>query len=128
MPTAAAHHQAVPVANTSIVSARTPTVMRSPPSIHHAASTPSAASATVIASWSVDSPKTATNGSRTRAGRGGNGSSTRPVNSNAASYSGYTSWRYSLPGVVAVPATGYGIQARPWRNASACQTKWLYWL
>ena len=88
MPTAAAHHQAVPVANTSVVRARTPRVMRSPPSIHHAASTPTAASAIVIASWSVASPKAATNGSSTRAGSGGNGSRTRPVYSNASSYSG----------------------------------------
>ena len=76
LPTAAAHHQTVPVANRIVVSARTASRIRRPPSIQHATPTPIAARAAAIASWSTVSPTAATNGSRTSAGRGGNGSRT----------------------------------------------------
>ncbi len=88
LPTAAAHHQTVPVANRIVVRTRTDSRIRRPPSIHHATPTPIAARATAIASWSVVSPKSATNGSRTSAGSGGNGRSTWPVGWPFASNSG----------------------------------------
>ena len=88
LPTAAAHHQTVPVANRIVVSARTASRIRRPPSIHQATPTPIAARATAIASWSVVSPNRATNGSRTSAGSGGNGSRTWPVGCPLASNSG----------------------------------------
>ena len=81
LPTAAAHHQTVPVAKISVVTARTASVIRSPPSIHQVARTPTAAIPIAIDSWSIDRPQAATNGSSTRAGSGGNGRRTRPVNS-----------------------------------------------
>ena len=79
LPTDVAHHQTVPVAKITTVMARTVSRSRSPPSIHQASPTPSAPSPTAIASWSVASPQTATNGIRTIAGSGGNGSRARPI-------------------------------------------------
>ena len=70
LPTAAAHHHTVPVANRTVASARTASRIRRPPSIHHATPTPIAARATAIASWSTRSPIAATNGSSTSAGQG----------------------------------------------------------
>ena len=43
LPTAAAHHHTVPVANRTVASARTASRIRRPPSIHHATPTPIAA-------------------------------------------------------------------------------------
>ena len=56
LPTAAAHHHTVPVANRTVASARTASRIRRPPSIHHATPTPIAARATAIASWSTRQP------------------------------------------------------------------------
>ena len=88
LPTAAAHHHTVPVANRTVASARTASRIRRPPSIHHATPTPIAARATAIASWSTRNPIAATNGRSTSAGRGGNGSSTCPVGCPLESNSG----------------------------------------
>ena len=88
LPTAAAHHQTVPVANTMVAAARTDERRPRLPSIHHASATPRAARPIATDSWSVASPNTSTNGTRTTAGSGGNGSSARPSGLPAASRSG----------------------------------------
>ena len=88
LPTAAAHHQTVPVANRIVVKLRTASRIRRPPSIHQAKPTPIAAKTAAIASWSTVSPIAATNGRSTSAGSGGNGSCTWQVGTPDLSNSG----------------------------------------
>ena len=88
LPTAADHHQTVPVANRIVVRIRTDGRIGSRPSIQYAIPTPAAASRIPTPSWSANRPNSHTNGTSTRAGSGGNGSSARPSGTPLASVSG----------------------------------------
>ena len=70
LPTSVAHHHTVPVAKTTVASARTEVRTRSPPSIHQASATPRVPRPIATASWSAARPKAATNGSSTSVAAG----------------------------------------------------------
>ena len=132
LPTAAAHHHTVPVAKISVVSART----ASADAAARRASTtrrrtPTAARPIAIALLVRSAARqAATNGSSTSAGQGRERAA-GPARWAARWHrtAGRCPGSSRSPADVASPAgTGNGIQARPLRKASACHTKWLYWL
>lgn len=92
VPTAALYHSTVPSPRKSVVASRVDGRIGSRPRAQNATPATSAAATAQMSCASVASPQTATNGTSTRAGSGGNGKSPRPVSRPAASSTGMTSW------------------------------------
>ena len=100
----AVYQNTVPNAKNTVVAARTTVDTPSRPIIHQQIAT-STAARTVKTSWSsASSPDTATNGTRTSAGSGGNG--IRPRSTPSMRPIGRTSWKNQLPKRSAVLAIG----------------------
>ncbi len=125
VPSDEAYQRTLPAPTKTVRAARSPALMGTRPRSQNATPTSRAPNTTASKAWSVAIPQMATKGRRITAGRGGNGIIPRPVWFPAASTTRTTSLKKSFPGDVPVAGTGYLMEASPWRNASACQTKWL---
>ncbi len=100
----AVYQNTVPKAKNSVVARRTTGSTGNRPMAHQQIAT-SIAARTVKMTWSlVARPHSATNGSRTTAGSGGNGSSARGTPSAVGI--GSTSWKNALPRRPSLGATG----------------------
>src|SRR5688500_11771666 len=100
----AVYQNTVPNAKNSVVASRATTWIRRRPSIHQQIATSSAARVVKIVWSSAASPQAATNGTRIRAGSGGNGIS--PRGTPSLEVTGNTSWKNALPKLVEEPETG----------------------